>query len=257
MVEGDAADVSALERELVTLVRRCFESPTTLLPDDLLGLRALVGKDAPSYVLVLGAFHYVNRIADLLHVDSEMLPEPLIRFSSLRRAGVFFASKLFSRMDLRNRKYAYSFEEACQKIGPHYLAATGRKPDADLESLRHTPWLVEVLQRSLEERENRSLLTYDDFVRVYEGVEAALPEGSEEAEGFHARPAGAVGAFVFVGTRYAARTTRGMVAALRDEGYSDLKILDLAHAVAEANQWARVHRLLGLPRDILAPPVRS
>jgi hypothetical protein len=44
-----------------------------------------------------------------------------------------------------------------------------------------------------------------------------------------------------------------MVEALRQAGFDDLRILDLAHAVADANQWARVHRLLGLDPAILTP----
>jgi hypothetical protein len=37
-----------------------------------------------------------------------------------------------------------------------------------------------------------------------------------------------------------------MIDALRATGFDDLAILDLAIAVADANQWARTHRLLGL-----------
>ena len=37
-----------------------------------------------------------------------------------------------------------------------------------------------------------------------------------------------------------------MIDALRAEGYEDVNILDLAHAIAAANQWARMSRLLGL-----------
>ena len=49
-----------------------------------------------------------------------------------------------------------------------------------------------------------------------------------------------------MGTRYAYRTTPDMIEALRQEGFDDIGILDLAIAVAEANQWARIHRLLNL-----------
>ena len=34
------------------------------------------------------------------------------------------------------------------------------------------------------------------------------------------------------------------------DGYDDIPILDLAIAVAEANQWARIHRLLGLGPEL-------
>lgn len=205
-----------------------------------------------TYVLVIGAFHYINRIADLLHVDSEILPSGLERFPLLRRATIFLASKLFARMDLANRRYPDSFETACAKMSPVFERATGRPLAGDLDPLRPRPQMVEVLRHCLEERDERSSLTREQRARVDALVEQSLPRSLADAEGFHPRPGNAFDAFVFVGTRYAARTTPEMVDALRAEGFSDLGILDLAHAIADANQWARVYRLLGLPRDVLS-----
>jgi hypothetical protein len=292
--------VPPLEAALLTLVRRCFESPATLTPADTEPLRAaariaahhaatptaahadpsqdaartaahhatspqpshtatgtLLGERDPAdaaltYVLVIGAFHYINRIADLLHVDSEILPSGLERFPLLRRATIFLASKLFARMDLANRRYPDSFETACAKMSPVFERATGRPLAGELDPLRPRPQMVEVLRHCLEERDERSSLTREQRARVDALVEQSLPRSLADAEGFHPRPSNAFDAFVFVGTRYAARTTPEMVDALRAEGMSDLGILDLAHAIADANQWARVHRLLGLPRDILS-----
>jgi len=235
------------------LIRRCFESPAGLTTVDLEPVRAVSGDSALTWTLVIGAFHYINRIADLLHVDSEFLPEPLLRFPMLRRAGVFLGSKLLASMDLTNRRFEDSFESACRKMAPVFLRASGREPRDDLEPLRARPQLVEVLRHSLEERDERSLLSRQECARVHALVEQALPRGIDEAEGFHPRPQDPVEAFIFVGTRYPARTTPAMIAALAAAGYDDLRILDLAHAIADANQWARVHRLLGLPRDILTP----
>lgn len=215
------------------------------------------GDSALTYTLVIGAFHYITRMADLLHVDSDVLPEPLLRFSTMRKLATVLAGRLFSRMDLENRFYPDGFETACAAIAPAYRAATGRGVGQELEPLRARPWLVEVLRHSIEEQGERSRLSRAEFARVHSLVEEALPHGTEEAEGFHSRPDGALEAFVFVGTRYPARTTPQMIEALRADGYDDLRILDLAHAVADANQWARVHRLLDLPRDILAPPVEE
>jgi hypothetical protein len=82
-------------------------------------------------------------------------------------------------------------------------------------------------------------------------VEAALPRSAKDAAGFHARPQDPVDAFAFVGTRYAYRTTPELIAALRRGGHDDLAILDLAIAVADGNQWARLHRLAGLPSTLL------
>ena len=73
-------------------------------------------------------------------------------------------------------------------------------------------------------------------------------------ESFHLRPEDPVEAFAFIGTRYAYRTTEAMIAALRERGYDDLGVLDLAIAVADANQWARLHRLLGLAPELFCLP---
>ena len=169
------------------------------------------------YALVLGGFHFINRMADLLHVDPEVLPASLRRFDLVRRLGVRAAATLFAQVDLANRG-----------------------------GMDRAERVRELVRLSVEERDGRSSLSRDLIARVHRGVEAALPIRREEVEGFHARPRDPVDAFVFVGTRYAARTTETMIRELRAGGFDDLAILDLAIAVADANQWARTHRLLGL-----------
>jgi hypothetical protein len=78
-------------------------------------------------------------------------------------------------------------------------------------------------------------------------VEEALPASEDDLSGFHVRSTDPVVDFAFVGTRYAYRMTRARIEALRRSGYDDLGILDLATAVADANLWARMFRLVGLP----------
>jgi len=196
-------------------------------------------------VLVLGVFHFINRIADLLHVDAEALPEPLRRFESLRRLGVQIASRILARGDMQNRPYAVGWDDARSRIAPLL-----ERHDADaLRALAPRPKLVEALQLALEERD-RSSVDRATLARIHRTVEAALPVAATDVEGFHPRPPDPVEAFAFVGTRYAYRATAAMIDALRHAGYDDLGILDLATAVADANQWARTHRLLGLPPDL-------
>ena len=196
-------------------------------------------------MLVLGVFHFINRIADLLHVDAEALPERLRRFESIRRLGVRVASRILARGDLRNRPYAVGWDEARSRIAPLLERHDARA----LRALAPRPKLVEALQLALEER-GRSSVDRPTLARIHRTVEAALPVAATDVEGFHTRPADPVEAFAFVGTRYAYRTTAEMIDALRRAGYDDLGILDLAIAVADANQWARTHRLLGLPPDV-------
>jgi hypothetical protein len=77
-----------------------------------------------------------------------------------------------------------------------------------------------------------------------------MPENAEDMEGLHTRPDDPIEAFAFLGTRYAYRTTKPMIDVLRREGFDDLGLLDLAIAVADANQWARLYRLLDLPAEL-------
>ncbi len=251
LVDGTVADATPLERAIVALARRTWAAPARLDASDLQPLRALVGDGAIDYALVVAAFHFINRIADLLHVDGEVLPESLRRFETLRRIGVRVAGLMMARWNLANREYRISYEDACARFAGARAAGDGRADRAAviaaLAPLRSRPKVVEVVQLALAERDLRSSLDRGTLAAVHAGVEAALPASIDDAEGFHTRPPDAVGAFVFVGTRYPARTTAEMIAALRRDGYDDLGILDLAIAVADANQWARLHRLLGLP----------
>jgi alkylhydroperoxidase family enzyme len=258
LVNGTAADATPLERELIVLARKTCEQPARLTPSDLNPIRELVGDGAIDYAVTAGAFHFINRIADLLHVDPEALPESLRRFELLRRWSVRAAAVLLARMDLRNRTYPTSYEEALRSIAPIFERDTGRAPAEEFAPVRSRAKVIEILRLALEERDTRSSLDRDTVSRIHRTVEATLPARIEDAEGFHPRPPDPVAAFAFVGTRYAYRTTADMIDALRRQGFDDLGILDLAIAVADANQWARMHRLLGLDERLFylhaAPP---
>jgi len=247
LLTGQAADATPLERALVGLVRRAHEAPVTLAPTDLGPLRAVAGDGALDYLLVLCAFHFITRIADLLAVPPEALPPALRRFEPLRRLGVGVASILLRRMDLAPRPYTRSFEDALVQLE----TALGRRLGDAVAPLRPRPKLVEAIALAVEERD-RSSLDRAMLAGVHRVVERALPRSPEESAGFHARPSDPIEAFAFVGTRYAYRTTHAQIEALRRAGLDDLGILDLAVAVADANQWARLHRLAGLPRDLFS-----
>jgi hypothetical protein len=246
LVEGDGPAAMALERTIVDLARKSVEAPKRLVPRDLEPLRAAAGDGAITYALVAGSFHFINRIADLLHVDPEALPAGLRRFELLRRLGVRVAARLFRGVDLANRPYGRTYEQAIAESGREIEALLGRSLGDRLDVLRTRPHGVDILRLALEERDQRGSLPRALIARVQQGVEDALPSRKEEAVGFHPRPRDPVDAFVFVGTRYAARTTLQMIDALRSQGFNDVGVLDLAIAVADANQWARTHRLLGL-----------
>jgi hypothetical protein len=243
LVSGLVSDATLLERALVDLVRRAHDAPALLTPSDLDGLRAVAGDDALDYLLVLCAFHFITRIADLLAVPPEVLPPALRRIEIVRRIGVWMASLLLRRMDLANRPDRASFDDACARVERVLRRPMGRT----LEPLRARPKVIESIALALEERDAASRLDRATLAHVHRTVEAALPHSAEEAAGFHARPGNPVDAFAFVGTRYAHRTAPEAIAALRRAGWNVLGILDLAIAVADANQWARMYRLAGLP----------
>lgn len=247
LLAGTAPDATPVERALIDLVRRAHEAPALLSPADLGPLRAAAGDGALDYLLVLCAFHFMTRIADLLDVPPEALPLALRRFEPLRRLGVRVASTLLRRMDLANRPDATTFADARARLE----RALGRPIGDALEPLRARPKVVESIALAVEDRE-RSGLDRATLARVHGAVATALPRSADDARGFHARPPDPVEAFAFVGTRYANRTTPDQIAALRRAGYDDLGILDLAIAVADANQWARLYRLAGLPPDLFS-----
>ena len=252
LVEGTASDATVLERALVELAQKTCTAPARLTPADLEPVRAAAGDGAIDYALVMGSFHFINRIADLLHVDSEALPPVLRHVEPLRRLTVRIASKLLARMDLSPRDYPHSFDDALRSAALVFARALGRPLAGELSAAAARPKAVELIALALEERDVRSSLDHGTLARVHDIVETAMPAGVADVEGLHARPTDPVEALAFVGTRYAYRTTATMIDALRRAGYDDLGILDLAIAVADANQWARVYRLLGLPRALFS-----
>ena len=220
--------------------------PASLTASDLEPLRKIVGDDALDYLLVVGSFHFINRMADLLDVPTEALPKPLRRFEVLRRLGVRLGSLLMARMDLATRDYTVSYKETLENIRPLLERFLGSGLGKELQLLQPRPKMIEALQLALEERDVRSSLDRETLAKIHRVVEEGLPANIDEAEGFHDRPTDPIESFAFVGTRYAYRATSDMIEALRQEGYDDIGILDLAIAVAEANQWARFYRLLNL-----------
>ncbi len=237
---------------LLELARRSHEAPASLDAQALDPLRAEVGEDAIDFAMVLVGFHHINRVADLLHVDPEAVPDALRRFDLVRRIGVRMGARLMGRMDLANRAYESSFQDEVARITPLLPAAERAGARQALAPFRSRPKVIEALRMALEERLDRSTLEPAVLSRVAEVCAQALPRDLSEATGFHPRPEDPVDAFAFVGTRYPARTTEAMIAALRRAGYDDEAILDLAIAVADANLWGRLARLFDLPAGLFA-----
>ena len=250
LISGVAANVTPLERELITLIKKNFEIPARLKPTDLDPMRKIAGADTLDFLLVITSFHFVNRIADLLDVQLEGLPKPLRRFEFLRRLTLRLAAILLARMDMANREYRLTYESAITNLKSSLSATSGMKLESALAVFRPRPRLVEVYHLLLEERDRRSSIEHKILAKIHATVEKALPANIIDAAGFHPVPDDPIEAFAFVGTRYAYRTTKQTINNIRKLGYDDLGILDLAIAVADANLWARIYRLAGLKPEL-------
>jgi hypothetical protein len=214
-------------------------------------LKEIVGDSAFDYAHVILAFHYMNRIADTLGVTPEVFPLRMRHFESLRKASVQLMGFFMTRMDLNNRAYDVSYQEALLRTTPVFKAITGREPENDFELFQTRPKLVEVMQILMEDRQGRTGLDTITIEKVQRTVEEALPADVTQAESIAPRPKDPIEDFAFTGTRCAYRTTPEMIQSLRDAGYDDTDILDLAIIVADANLWARAHRLYGLDPSLI------
>ena len=243
---GHANDASPLERELIALVKKTCEQPARLSPSDLDDLREIAGDDTLDYTLVIGSFHFVNRIADLLQVPLEAMPRALRRFEFLRRFNISIASRLLAKMDMDNRQYPYTFEQAYENLAPLVDDSSLGGLSSGFTAFKARPKMLEVLQLILEEKQKRCSLDCKILTKIHQTVEKALPQHADDMQSFHELPADPIECFAFIGTRYAYRTTREMIDRLRQEGYDDISILDLAIAVADTNMWARMFRLFDL-----------
>lgn len=234
----------------MVLVKKAYEKPALLESDDLAPIRKIAGDGALDYVLVLGAFHFVNRITDLLGIVTEFLPPAMRRFEFIRRATVRLMSMVMVKMDLSNREYGISYNDAIKNITPFFENSLNRPPADDFESVAPRPKLIEAIQLMLEERDRLSSLDRGVMALVHKTVELTLPKSAGDVEGFHKGSKDPIENYAVIGTRYAYRTTRDVIDALRAEGFDDLGLLDLAVAISDANQWARIYRLLGLPPEL-------
>jgi len=252
LLNGDAKEPDALELALVELVGKAYRTPKELCPHDLEDLRSLVGDSAVTYAFVLCQFHCVNRMADLLHIDADGIPESVRVLGPMRRITVQFLGTVFSKIfNMENRNYDRSLVQVVDEFLAQHPNSEATIQREDLAPLESRPHIIEILSSSIRERDEYSSLEKGVAPKIHALVEEYLPDKEEDSTGLHKRPEDPVDAFVFVGTRYAQRTTPAMIDALHEAGYDDLGILDLAIAISDANMWVRFHRLLGLEPALL------
>jgi uncharacterized peroxidase-related enzyme len=248
LAEGDlpAPELGAGERVLEAFVQKSARTPARLRPEDLEPLLAAFGTIGTlEIVMVLAAFHFINRVADLAGVASDV---PLVqrRWRWLRRLGV--------RVQAATVRRWFDLGPADARVdAPALLAEIAAVRGAPLApgyaAMRWAPNVAASLHAVV-----RELPTIDRTLRerVARAVAAALPADEDESTGFHARPADPLDALAFVGTRYAARATDAMVDAVRARyGWTDAEVTDLIFAIGYQNAAERLDRLLAAP---LPPP---
>ena len=157
---------------------------------------------------------------------------------------------MLAKMDLANREYHLTYDNALTNLRSSLAITSEMELESALAAFKPRPKLVEVFQLLIAERDRRSSLDRKILAKIHAAVEKALPATVIDAQGFHPVPDDPIEAFAFVGTRYAYRTTKRMIDELRQKGYDDPGILDLAIAVADANLWARIYRLAGLKPEL-------
>lgn len=237
-LSGDALEPH--ERAIEALVAKSVREPARLAPSDLTDLLRTLGRIGTAEVVaMLCAFHFINRIADLTGIRSDLpvissVKSPLWRLGAQLQGLMMRA---FMRLDNRQPD-AYDPASTLAEVG----ALRGIQLPAGYKLLAEAPgplaWLATC-------RDSWGRIDADLLTCVSAAVAAALPSSVEEIRGFHARPDDPLVALAFVGTRYAARTTNALVDAVRvARKCDDGELTDIFYTIAMCNCWERLDRLL-------------
>jgi len=243
LAEGElgGAGTNGGERVLIDLVEKSTFNPAAMNPRDLEpAIREYGRAGTLEIVSMLGSFHFINRIADFVGIQSD-LPVVQPRVAWLRRAGVRMQGWLMGRMlDLSNREADVDVDAALERadrvLGPLPPGYADLKDAPNVAAFLTT--IADVAQH----------IDPDLIARVTPVVAEALPTCADDATGLHPRPSDPIDALAFVGTRYVVRTTDAMIDAIRDAyGFSDAELTDLFYAVSMRNAFERMDRVLAEP----------
>lgn len=239
--EGTATleEMTPEERAIEALVRKSARAPSRLEPRDLKPVSETLGaRGALEVVSMLGGFHFITRIADMVGIDTEL---PLVqrRWRWLRTLGVRLQAAMFRRaLDLANQPMQAEVDVLLKEME----AVRGAPLPAGYAALRRAPNVALWAHRMTVELPS---LDPGMLARVTRAVAEALPSSEEESTGFHRRPSDPLDALAFVGTRYAVRTTDSLVNRVRAAyGWGDGELTDAFFAIAARNAFERVDRLL-------------
>jgi hypothetical protein len=213
--------------------------PGQLAPTDLEPLFRLFGVGGTFELLgMLGFFHFINRIADLVGIEKDMpLIQPGWRWP--RILGIRIVAWTFRNgFNLANQAHDLDTALLLREIE----AIRGAPLPSGYSGMHEAPGAAASV-RAL----TRVLPAFDPALaaRVEAVVAESLPRCEQESIGFHPRPTDPLDALVFVGTRYAVRTTDAMVDAVRAKyGWDDGELTDVFYLIAVHNALQRLDRLL-------------
>lgn len=245
-------ELSAGERAADALVRKSVRAPARLQPADLDELIAVHGLGGAMEIAVTAcSFHFINRMADLAGIRSDM---PLVRHK--RGFGWRLAVRVqsFSMRRLIRLDNLVPPAVALEPLLQSVSAARGFTLPPGYAQLAASPGLVHWLGTA---NDMFPYVSSHLLARVHDLVEEALPESLDDEPAFLPVPADPLEALVHVGTRHPARVTDRRVAAVRAAyGYDDGLLTDLFFAIGMMNCFARLDRLLRAPRPV-APPAEG
>jgi len=241
LAEGrlDTGDLTSGERAIETLVRKSVRMPGQLAPADLESLFRLFGVGGTfELVGMFGFFHFINRIADLVGIQNDMpLIQPVLRWP--RILGIRMVAWTFRNgFNLENQLHDPDAASLLREIE----AIRGAPLCPGYSGMHEAPGAAASVYAL-----TRVLPSFDPALaaRVEAAVAQSLPQCEQEWIGFHPRPTDPLDALVFVGTRYAVRTTDAMVDAVRAKyGWDDGELTDVFYLIAVHNTLQRLDRLL-------------
>lgn len=251
--ELSRAELTAGERACEALARKSVRSPARLEPSDLDELCDLYGPAGALEVAVTAcSFHFINRMAELVGIRSDM---PLVR--SKRTWGWRLAVRVQSlsmRLLMRLDNLSVPVVDV-EPLLASVSAVRGFALPPGYAQLAASPGLVHWLGTACDMFPHVSA---ELLARVRRGVDEALPAALDDEPAFAPAPADPLEALVFVGTRYPARVTDGRVQAVRAAyGYDDAGLTDLFFAIGMMNCFARLDRLLRVSRAVPQPVLRQ
>ena len=234
-------EMTARERAIEALVQKSCVSPALLEPADLAPLIELLELGgALEIVSMLGSFHYITRMTDLVGIQAWLDPlrkRPRWILALARRLQATLARW---GMDFSNQVVEIDVAAELSEIE----RLRGEPLPAGYEAMFEAPVLAAYTRAMMS---GLPTLDPDMLDQVTRTVAACLPSHEAEATDELPLPLEPLDALAFVGTHFAHRTTTDLDAVRRRYAWSDAELSDVFYAIATRNTLERFDRLLIAP----------